>query len=509
MSLKNAGHRVFHAALPLALLGASFMGFQALGRRAAPPTRQQTGSTAVLVQTVKVEAAPAELPLEVDGLSAPWREVTLAAQIDGRVTYRSPQCRPGNIVHKDTVLLEIDSQEYELEARRLQQELAQARTSVAELDVQISNSKASIELSRREVELRERETARIRRLAAKKVSTDSEVDLALREELTARQNLTTMENQLRLQTAQRPRLEQAVELAQSRLERAQLDLARTKIVAPFDAVVTGQPVEEGSYVRDGTELVTLDDISAAEIRCSLQMDQLDWLWKQQTPQTSPENNGQPPHDFQIPRTPATIIYRLGGREFRWKGELTRYDGWGLDERTRTVPCRILVDDPDEFEVRLAPAPGTPAATTGEAGASTATNGPDIPLAGGPPSLMRGMYVTVQLHTRSLVPLVQLPARAIRPGNRVWQIEGGHLAIHPVVIRQSAGDRILLDAEASRLTAGDRVIVSPLSSPEPGLRVEDIDAKQRPAATPAAARLAIEKSTDQEAAASPRRNGGAS
>ncbi|MCA9113692.1 MAG: HlyD family efflux transporter periplasmic adaptor subunit [Planctomycetaceae bacterium] len=473
MALQSAGSRILKAVLPLALLGGSVMGFQALGPRSAPPRREQDRSAAVLVQTVPVESATAELPLVVDGLSAPWREVTLAAQISGRVTFRAEQCRPGNVVQQGTVLLEIDPQEYELEARRLQQELEQARTSVNELQVQITNTEESLKISRQEVTLRERETARIRRLADRKVSTDSEVDTALREELMARQNLTTLENQLRLQQAQRPRLDQAVELAQSRLERAELDVTRTKIVAPFDAVVTGQPVEQGSYVRDGTELVTLDDISAAEIRCSLQMDQLDWLWKQQRPHTTLENNGQPPHDIQIPRTPATVIYRLGGREYLWKGVLSRYDGWALDERTRTVPARILVSSPGEFEVRLAGQSEKSAAAGEEPATFT-------PFAGGPPSLMRGMYVTVRLHTLSDVPLVRLPERAVRPGNTVWQIVDGKLAIRSVTVRQTSGGSVLLDAEASQLTAGDRIIVSPLSSPEPGMAVQDEAAPVQPA-----------------------------
>jgi membrane fusion protein, multidrug efflux system len=45
----------------------------------------------------------------------------------------------------------------------------------------------------------------------------------------------------------------------ARVERAQLDLARCRILAPFDAYVTNMNISEGAYARPGTPIFTLID----------------------------------------------------------------------------------------------------------------------------------------------------------------------------------------------------------------------------------------------------------
>ncbi len=58
--------------------------------------------------------------------------------------------------------------------------------------------------------------------------------------------------------------------------------------------------------------------------------------------------------YALPQTPVSILYRIAGREdlvFQWEGHLSRYDGIGLDPQSRTVPCRITVDDPQNFLIR--------------------------------------------------------------------------------------------------------------------------------------------------------------
>ena len=36
--------------------------------------------------------------------------------------------------------------------------------------------------------------------------------------------------------------------------------------------------------------------------------------------------------------PVTVNFNLAGNTYTWRGTLSRVDGSGLDERTRTVPC---------------------------------------------------------------------------------------------------------------------------------------------------------------------------
>ena len=53
-----------------------------------------------------------------------------------------------------------------------------------------------------------------------------------------------------------------------------------QITAPIDGVIVLEEVEEDSYVNKGTLLVAIEDTSAVEVKCSLRMDELYWLWCQ-------------------------------------------------------------------------------------------------------------------------------------------------------------------------------------------------------------------------------------
>lgn len=54
----------------------------------------------------------------------------------------------------------------------------------------------------------------------------------------------------------------AVEVAQAQVALAQAQLARTRVVAPFDAVTGIRNANVGDYLKDGADVVTLDDIGS-------------------------------------------------------------------------------------------------------------------------------------------------------------------------------------------------------------------------------------------------------
>ena len=133
--------------------------------------------------------------------------------------------------------------------------------------------------------------------------------------------------------------------------------------------------------------------------------------------------------------------------------LSRFDGIGLDERTRTVPCRVLVPHPREVRVRAA-------------------NGEPIVSPTGPPALVRGMYVTVQIQARTGTALLAIPENALRPGNRVWQVVDGRLAINRVRVAHTDNELVLMHAEGSDLQPGMKLVSSPLAVAIDGMVVQE-------------------------------------
>lgn len=475
-------------------------------------TQDEQESTAPEVETVAVSRHDRGLDIDLDGVVVPYRVISLAAEVGGRVVFKDESCRAGNYVSKGTLLLRIDPRDYEFAVKQLEEELEQADVTLAELEVEAKNLKEMIELAADTLELQTAELRRQQRLAERRVATATQLDEARRAELQARNEVLSLRNQLQVLDTRRRRLQAAQELMRLRLDKARLDLERTRVTAPADGVVVADLVEADSYVNKGTQLVTLEDTSRVEVRCNMQVDELYWLWMQGYEGAAPDSRSAAPagsattsqaggemptpmpgsatplayRDYQIPRTPATVIFELGGRRYAWEGVLSRYEGIGLDDRTRTVPVRVSVPNPRQVKLlksgnRSAEESGASngdRSTSVEQPAANGQGGTAHPAlrVSGPPALVRGMYVSVRVHAKPNVPLFEVPEAAIRPGDRLWLVDGGRLHIARVrVVEVSDGEAVIRPDDADPITArllqsGTQAIISPLAVAEEGMKV---------------------------------------
>lgn len=477
--------------LPLAILLGALSGFMGLFSLRTPPADVQPAEALPEVTTEALREHTGGFEIELDGLVVPHREVALSAEVSGRIVSKSPDCRAGRYVRAGEQLLRIDSQDYDLDVQRLEAQRQQAQAAILEVDKDLLGTLELVKLSDQDVKLQQRELQRELSLAA--VNSEAERERAERNLLAAQNALVKMQNQYQVLLARKTSLEASLRLAEAQLARAELDQERTRVLAPLDGMIVEEMVQQDHFVQKGTPLLTMEDTSRAEVRCTLRLDQMYWLWLTggervesaqpaglELDQTSPER------DFELPQAEARVIYRLAGRDYVWDARLDRYDGIGLDERTRTIPCRIVVDKPREPRVE---------------------GGTDDAQRTGPPALMRGMFVTVRIlvdpSPEAGQQLVRIPQEALRPGERVWIDRQGVLRIVPVdfirLIRRGpaetaavavpddavqsrpggdstrlAGGGSPLDAlvqiASDQLRPGDRLIVSPLADAHDGQRI---------------------------------------
>lgn len=434
---------------PLVILGAGIAAFMFMGSQPPPPRKEQQAAVAMPVRTVPVDDVAEGLTIVSDGVVVPLREVTLAAEVAGRVAMKSKDCNEGQVVAKGTVLLEIDSRDYRLDVERLERELKQADLAIEEIDAEIEQNVEMVALARRQLELARRDVARLEGLKADRIVTESEHDRSIREELTTANAVTTLEGQRRVLAKRRHKFEEAKSLASTMLEKARLDLSRTTITAPMDGLIVEDRVEEGSFVAKGAPLVTVEDTSVTEVRTSLEMDDVARIWG--------GRKATPAADREAIDAPATVTFRIGDAAFEWSGVLSRQQGRGLDEKTRTLPCRVIVADPvavralDRYGVAMPALPAT-----------------------APRSLMRGMFVQVHVHVDSPEPLVSIPEEAQRPNGEVWLMRDGRLEIVKPRPVQAVNGRLVFDSTTSGLLPGDRVIVSQIAAPRQGMAVAETD-----------------------------------
>jgi multidrug efflux pump subunit AcrA (membrane-fusion protein) len=405
----------FNIALPLLILLGGFAIFKMLGA-VEPKARPADDQTLAgrLRRFPAVEVTPVRtlqeigkpLELVVDGVVVPHQEVQIAAEVSGRVIEKSPLCQAGNFVQKGQLLVKIDPTDYQQEVERLTQAREEDYQAIKEVDQEIANSKLTLEIAKKDVELAQREVDRLRALPAGFVS-EGEIDQAEKAQLVSNQNRVTIENQLNLLATRRGRLEASERLAATQLESSKINLQRCEIVSPADGMIVKEEAELNSFLVRGAPIVMLEDIRKADVSINLRMDQLFWVLDQGENRLIPHENEAAAIEairregYSLPKTPAVVEYEiagLAGRTYRWNGNLVRYDGIGLDSRSRTVPVKVEVDDPDHV----------------------ITDDGSTKLAAGPSALVRGMFVRVRLQITPKSPLVVIPATAMRPGNRVWQ-----------------------------------------------------------------------------------------
>jgi multidrug efflux pump subunit AcrA (membrane-fusion protein) len=451
--------------LPLLVFLVGVAGFVKLSGSRQAPARAPQEPALPLVETMVVKPHEGGLNFRIDGTVVPAREIQLAAEVDGRVAYKAPECEAGSFVAQGTALYRIDSRDYDLERRRLRQELQQAEVKLGEIDVEIRNTEALIALSRQDLEIRERDLARHERIGGQAVAA-AQIDEARRAVIAAQNALQSLENQLHLHKTRRTWHEGAQRLTETQLEKAELDFSRTEIKAPVSGVIIRDQVEQDAYLRRGDPLLTLEDTSSVEVRSSLRMEQLAWLWRQnpshglvipasaddRLPSAESAPRGESGRKYRLPRTPVSVIYELGAVEHVWSGVLDRFDGLGLDERTRTAPVRIVVENPR--------------------GGAARRKSDQSPLENAPaPALVRGMVVTIEVHARPQATLVAVPERAIRPGNKIWCVRDGKLSVVDAQVATIVDEQALIDADACPLQVGDLVVTSPLAVPVEGTPVK--------------------------------------
>lgn len=449
-STRALGIQAFRIVVPLLILGGGVVSMEMLRGMREIPQPQDPSDEMPLVRVQRAEELSDDaFEFTVDGTVIPFRQVAIATEIAGRIETKEPICRVGVFVNEGDPLLQIDHRELQLEVSRLEEEKRQAEFSLAEHLVDLDNVKAVISLLRRDLALQTKELNRLIDLQRSAAATASSVDNQERQVLVSNNALVEGENRLRSLQSKSKTLQSGIEVVVQRLARAQLDLDRTRIVAPISGVVTEEHVEEDSFVQRGTVLVTIEDTSRSEVTCNLKMDELYWLWQQPV---GDEAGREMSLIYDIPDTPVEVIYELMGNSYSWKGMLTRYEGLGLDERTRTVPCRIDVSDPRVFQVNGRPLDSLSADK-------------------GPPALVRGMFVKVRIKTKPDSLLIELPEVAIRPGDIVWVVNSKDcLERRPIRIASSDGGRVILHGSKSRLDVGERVVISPIKTETSGARV---------------------------------------
>lgn len=383
---------------PLAILTVAVLGVVVIHATRDPIESRPPPSAAPLVRVVRAASQDVQLRVEAQGTVAPRRESDLVPQVSGEVEWVSPDLVAGGFFEAEQPLLRIERADYEAA-------LESARANVARAESE--HARARKELDRQQ------------RLVDRSVSSEARIDDA--------------ENAFRVAAA-------TLRERRAQLERAERDLQRTELRAPYPGRVRSEQVDEGQFVSRGAAVARLYAVDYAEVRLPLPDRELAYL---DLELTAP---GRDDEAREAPTGPPVELRALfAGREHRWQGRVVRTEG-ELDPKSRMVHVVVRVEDPY--------------GTSGE-------GDPDRP------PLAVGLFVEASIEGRRLEDVHVLPRSALRRerGEQRPHLlvvdDDSRLEIRDVEILRTEQERVIV---GRGLRDGERVCVSPLRIVTEGMRV---------------------------------------
>lgn len=349
---------------------------------------------AVLVDVRPVEFGPQTTTVNVMGTVKAQREVTIKPQVSGEIIAMSNNLIPGGRFTKDAALLSIDPSDYQLAVDQIASEVARSEADLA------------MELGRQRVARKEYE------LLDEKVSSEEEA-LILREPQLAN-------NQALL------------EGTRARLEQARLNLNRTVVKTPFNAVIMTREVNLGTRVSPSTNLATLVGTDNYWVEAPISASQLKWI-----------NTGK-----QGKETGSSVrIYDSAawGPGIYRSGQLIGMTAM-VEENGRMAKILASITDPLNLK----------------------SSSEDLP------ELLLGSYVRVEIEGKTLSSAAVIERDLVRDGDRLWVMDDtGHLDIREVEIAFRGQDHVLV---TDGIRDGELLVISNLPSPVQGMSLRLKDAE---------------------------------
>ncbi len=389
--------------LPIAVIGGTAWIVRTLYLTRPSAGRADVPPPVPIVSVADLEPRDHPITIEAYGTVVPAGRVMLRTQVSGRIVDRHPSLVPGGVLAQGAEVIRIDPTDYELRVRQEEVALAAAQ--------------ASFELEQGQQVVAAKEWA------------------LLKDEIEAPQEM----EDFALRRPQQRRAQAEVEAAENRLALARLDLERTVLHAPFNALVLDESVESGQLISPQDEAAELVGTDQFWVRVAVPYEVLDRIRFA----NGPDKPGSCAEVFvaanhEQPRPRAARVLRLLG---------------DLSERGRMARILISIGDP------LNLSSGHP---------------PDAP-----PVLLNS-YVRVVIDAGTVEDVVEIPRLALRENAQVWvRDSAGRLRIQEVDIRWRQPDSVLV---ADRFGPNEQLIVSRLAVVVPGMQVRIGDLPGQTAAT---------------------------
>jgi RND family efflux transporter MFP subunit len=336
--------------------------------------------TAMLVEVTRGERGTFRPTIVAMGTVRPEQEIVLSPRVSGEIVSLSESFTLGGFVEEGETLLQIDPADYQATLLQRQSELRQAS---AELELELGRQ----ELAKQDYE-----------------------DLK-----------GTISSEYETLVLRAPQLDTArarIEAAQAAVRRAQLDLDRTSLRAPFAAHILSREANVGSQVAPGEALGRLVGIQSYWVEASVPVSSVQWI-------DFPDDEGSP-------GSVARVRNRTAWPEDTFREARVHRLIGALEDQTRLARILLTVQDPLAHE----------------------------PASRDLPPLMVGSYVETRIEGKPIEDVVRLGRDYLRQNDTVWIYRDGTLRIQAVEIVFRDQDNVYI---RSGLSEDDDIVINDLAT----------------------------------------------
>ncbi len=215
-----------------------------------------------------------------------------------------------------------------------------------------------------------------------------------------------------------------LEAARAALRQAEVNLERCTLKAPFDGKVLRADVDAGQFVAMGMNVGRVHAVDMAEVIVPVSDADLAWV---RTQEDAPAGAAPVMVD---------VTAEFAGAVHHWPGRAARLGG-AVNAASRMVPVVVEIDNPYR-------------------------------AAAGRPALIEGMFVEVEFSIEPPAGAVVIPRGALRPGDRVWVVDGEQrIRVREVELARAGVEQAIVTAG---LQPGEDICVSNLQYVTDGMAV---------------------------------------
>ncbi len=360
--------------------------------------------SSVGVETVQLEAYNYPVWIKSYGSAEPLTRTQLVSEVSGRVIKVDNKIRAGLSFKKGDILLTIDPRDYQIE-------IDVAKSTVANAWVKYKEELAQADVAERDWN----------------ATPESGVgrDLALR----------------------KPQVAAALasfNASKARLAKAELNLERTEVKAPFDGKILKQMVDLGQVLNPSQTIAEIYSTDFIEVRLPVKSQDLAHI---KLPDYS-NIQGNKPEKNQDHLPVVLFEGELGGKTYIWEGKLVRSEGV-FDSSTRMLYVVAKLDNPFVSSAEL-------------------------------PALRVGQFLRAKIEGNQLMNVYAIPRRAVSQSNMIAVANNGLLQKRSINPLWTDEDSVVISASSEinentvAINSREQLILTPTANLATGTRVTSLN-----------------------------------